>query len=293
MPDTWYVVHDRIEEQVVPGKRLGRHVRHDSRNRRYAWQRSGSAPASQMWARHGDVLDQGNLGSCTGNALVGALECDPVFGSLPPAHPALDETLAVAVYSAAEKLDGGAGYPPEDNGSSGPSAAQAAVNMNLISGFLHCFSLPDVLDALQFHPVMIGANWYQGFDSPDSTGLVTISGNVRGGHEFLCRGVDVDTQTLHFDNSWGTSWGADGSFSMSYATLERLLGEQGDATIALPLSVPAPSPEPVPVQPVPADEPDLELFRSTYVWAEAKHHVGENKTVAGDLRLWYAAKGFR
>ena len=187
-----------------------------------------------MWTRHGAILDQGQLGSCTGNAETGALECDPCYAALPAAHPALGESLAVAIYSAAEKLDGGAGYPPEDEGSTGPSAAQAAKNMGLVSGYLHCFSLADVLDALQQHPVCIGANWYDSFDSPDSSGLVAISSGaqVRGGHEFLCRGLDVDAQLLHFDNSWGTSWGVSGSFSMSYDTLGRLLSEQGDATIS-------------------------------------------------------------
>lgn len=297
---SWYVKHARIPEQVVPGKRLGRVVRHDSRNRLYAWQRSGPAPASIMWTRHGAILDQGNLGSCTGNAMAGALECDPCYGALPAAHPALDESLAVQVYSAAEKIDGGAGYPPEDNGSSGPSAAQAAVNMGLISGYLHCFSLADVLDALQQHPVMIGANWYSSFDQPDSTGLVAIGANatVRGGHEFLCRGVDVTSGVLYFDNSWGSGWGDQGSFSMAYATLDRLLSEQGDATIALPLSVPAPQPVPVPT-PAPTSEPpvpphvdaaDATLYRQTRTWV-AERHIGSNNTVANDLRTWIAAKG--
>ena len=298
---TWRVEHVIISEQVVPGRRLGRHVIHDSRNRQYPWVRSGAAPASQMWTRHGAILDQGNLGSCTGNALTGALECDPCYAALPPAHPALDESLAVQVYSGAEKIDGGAGYPPEDAGSSGPSAAQAAVNMGLISGYLHCFSLADVLDALQQHPVMIGANWYSSFDSPDSTGLVAVDpgATIRGGHEFLCRGVDVDTQLLHFDNSWGASWGDNGSFSMSYATLDRLLGEQGDATIALPLTVPAPPPVPVP-DPVPVPTPpppvphvdaaDATLFRQVRTWV-AERHIGTNNTVAADLRTWIAAKG--
>lgn len=302
--ESWYVEHARIPEVPVPGKPLGRHVRHDSRNRLYPWRQSGAAPASIMWTRHDPILDQGNLGSCTGNALAGALECDPCYGALPAAHPALDESLAVAVYSAAEKIDGGAGYPPEDNGSSGPSAAQAAVNMGLISGYLHCFSLADVLDALQQHPVMIGANWYTGFDSPDSTGLVAIGpgDTIRGGHEFLCRGVDVTSQVLYFDNSWGAGWGDQGSFSMAYATLGRLLGEQGDATIALPLTVPAPQPVPVPPDPTPTPVPvppapvphvdaaDATLFRQTRTWV-AERHIGTNSTVARDLRTWYAAKG--
>jgi hypothetical protein len=290
---SWYVEHAVIPEQVVPGRRLGRVVRHDSRNRLYPWQRQDRQLTSQLWTRHIPILDQGQLGSCTGNAEVGALGCDPDFGALPPSPPLLNEDLAVALYSAAEKIDGGAGYPPEDEGSSGPSAAQAAVNRGLISGYVHCFSLADVLDALEDHPVCLGVNWYTGFDRPDSSGHVSIgSGDtVRGGHEFLCRGKDTDAKIVICDNSWGTGWGKAGNFSFSWADLDRLLHEQGDATISLPLTQPAPAPVPVPV-PVPASSADLTLFRQTQPWT-AGHHVGQSKAVAANLRAWYAAKGFR
>jgi hypothetical protein len=80
--EAWYVAHARIEQNHLPGMYLGRNIRHDSRNKAYPWQRSAAAPASQMWIRHGAILDQGSLGSCTGNAETGALECDPCYGAL-------------------------------------------------------------------------------------------------------------------------------------------------------------------------------------------------------------------
>lgn len=283
---------DKADERVVPGMRLGRNVRHDSRNRMFAYRRTeGRTLTSQYWIRHGAILDQGNLGSCTGNMLVGALECDPLFITMMPGHPVLDEQLAVTIYSAAERIDGGTGYPPEDEGSTGPSVAQAARDMKLISGWVHCFSLADVLDALEDHPLGIGANWYSSFDRPDSSGLVAISSGaqIRGGHEFLCRGKDVDSRLLYFDNSWGDGWGNKGSFSMTYATLERLLGEQGDATVPLPLTVPAPTPVPVP--PADTDLDDKTLADAVTHWATG-HHVGEGKRVATALRTWLHKRGF-
>lgn len=257
----------RIEEHIIPDMRLGRHVRHDSRNRAYPWRRTGRELTSQLWTRHIPILDQGNVGSCTGNEETGALGTGPVFEGLPANHPALDENLAVEIYSAAETIDGDGPYPPNDNGSTGPSAAQAAQNLGLISGYLHCFSLADVLDALETGPVGIGANWYDSMDTPDSSGLVTISAGaqIRGGHEFLCRGKDVTKQLLMFDNSWGAGWGDKGSFIMSYATLERLLSEQGDATVSLPAA--APPPQPVP--PV-ASADDTALARAMHTWLTAK-----------------------
>lgn len=297
---TSYLLYvNEIEEQVVEGKRLGRHVRHDSRNRQYAYRApAGVTLTSQLWTRNAPILDQGNLGSCTGNEMVGALACDPLFGALPAGHAVLDETLAVAIYSAGEKIDGGQGYPPEDQGSTGPSVAQAARDMGLISGWQHCFSLNDVLAALEDHALGIGANWYDSMDRPDSTGLVTVSpgAQVRGGHEFLCRGKDVASRLLFFDNSWGTGWGHDGSFSMSYDTLDRLLGEQGDATVSLPLSAPAPVPTPVPPGPSPvpvpdADPDDAALAQGVTRWA-SEHHFGEAARAAKAQRTWLHKRGF-
>jgi hypothetical protein len=241
---------------------------------------------SQLWPRHIPILDQGNIGSCTGNEQVGALGTGNVFTALPAGHPALDEQLAVSIYSAGEMIDGGAGYPPEDEGSAGPSVAQAAKNLNLISGYLHCFSLADVLDALEDGAVGIGSNWYSSMDQPDRSGLVSISpgAQVRGGHEYLCRGKDMEKKLLYLDNSWGENWGAGGSFTYSFDTLERLLAEQGDATVSLPLTVPVPAPVPVP------DDPDHVFAKVLHPWI-LLHHVGGNGKVSKAAEAWLKAKG--
>ncbi len=295
----WYTEHVRIPEHRVPGKRLGRHVSHDSRNKAYPWRAGGGPLTSQLWPRHTPILDQGDIGSCTGNMETGDLGTDPVYGALPAAYraaAALNEALALKIYSAAETIDGDGPYPPNDNGSSGPSAAKAAMKLGLISGYLHCLSLADVLDALEEHPVGIGANWYDSFDSPDSSGLVTISpgAQVRGGHEFLCRGKDIAKKMVYCDNSWGAGWGSQGSFMFSWDDLERLLTEQGDGTVSLPLTTPAPVPVPVPPGPSPdpgPDDADTTLWRNAGTWA-GERHTGQNKAAAGDLKTWAAAKGF-
>lgn len=267
---------------------LGRNVYHDSRNLAYPWTRGVATLTSQLWKRNIPILDQGQVGSCTGNEQVGAVGTDPLWGPLTAGQQsALNEQLALNIYSAAETLDGDGPYPPNDNGSSGPSVAQIAKKMGLISGYLHCFSLADVLDALETGPVGIGSNWYDSMDQPDRNGMVTISAgaSVRGGHEYLCRGKDVDKQVLYFDNSWGASWGAAGSFAYSYATMERLLAEQGDATVSLPLSAPAPSPTPVP--PASADVTFADVL---HPWVLV-HHVGQNGKVAKAAETWMDTKG--
>lgn len=273
---TWHPVS---EDHPLP---LGRNVYHDFRNRAYPYQRTTAKLTSQLHARHIPILDQGNVGSCTGNEQVGALGTSPVFEALPAGHQPLDQTEALYIYSHAETIDGDGPYPPNDNGSSGPSAAQVAKNLGLISGYLHCFSLADVLDALETGPVGIGSNWYDSMDRPDRSGLVSVSpgASIRGGHEYLCRGKDVAKQLVYLDNSWGEGWGAAGSFTYSFDTLERLLAEQGDATVSLPLTVPVPPPVP----PV-ANADDVAFAKVLHPWVQL-HHIGGNGKAAKAAEVW-------
>jgi hypothetical protein len=250
------VTYRRIPESHIVGHegapgRLGRHVNHDPRSLAYQV-RADVVLRTVLWPRHIDVLDQGDLGSCTGNAATGALGTDPLWDALQtPQRIKLDETEAVALYSAATALDPYAGtYPPTDTGSDGVSVAKATQKAGLISGYLHATSIAAMNTALQTGPVIVGVNWYEGFDSPDSTGLVKISGSVRGGHEFEVLGYDVLTDTYTAVNSWGAGWGVLGRFRFTGATMTRLLAEDGDCTQLLPLSASPPVPTPTPPPPV-------------------------------------------
>jgi hypothetical protein len=69
----------RLEEQPSRhGGRLGRHVEHDPRSRKFgaAPERMSGTRDYVLHRRHGQILDQGDLGSCTGNALTGAANTD-------------------------------------------------------------------------------------------------------------------------------------------------------------------------------------------------------------------------
>lgn len=300
----WTIRQKRIpwwSAQVPGGARLplGRHVYHDSRNLYYRHQRTAPVIVTRLHTRQIPILDQGDVGSCTGNGEVGVLGTEPNWGDLPSGHATLDEALALKVYSGAETIDGDGPYPPNDNGSSGPSAAKSAMKLGLISGYTHCLSLADVLDALQTRAVSIGINWYDSFD-PYTTGLMTISNGaeVRGGHEPMLRGVDAEAKTVFGDNSWGLSWGMQGSFEMSWDTLTRLLAEDGDGTVSVPLSQPAPTPTPPPAPvptPVPGPTPNADdalLWAHTAVWA-GERHVAGNKAAATAVTTWATAKGFK
>ncbi|MFI2184625.1 C1 family peptidase [Streptomyces sioyaensis] len=258
------------------GGRLGRHVEHDPRSRAYALSEDllPSAYTSATHAVRIPVLDQGNVGSCTGNAAEALTGSDPLYDAIPStvtARPTgdatADERQAVALYAAATRLDSIQGvYPPTDTGSTGLAVAKAVQKAGLISGYQHALSLDSALKALTAAPLIVGVNWYEGFDTPNTAGLVKATGSVRGGHEFLLYGIDASAKTVLARNSWGTEWGADGCFTFSFDDLGRLLDEDGDATLFVPLSSPAPTPTPTPT---PTDV-DRALVATFDAWRTAK-----------------------
>jgi hypothetical protein len=241
-----------IPEIIVEGKRLGRHIRHDPRSLAYVLPEADTIVTVQ-WDRVIPVLNQGNVGACTGNACTGILGTLPDDGDLAAligAGLVLDENEALTLYSAAEVIDGNGPYPPNDNGSSGLSVAKAALARGLCSGFLHALSVAGAHTAIQSGPFMVGSDWYDSFDTPDANGVVAIAPGaaVRGGHEYECVGYDLASDLWHLVNSWGTAYGVAGHFYYSTATFSSLLASSGDVTSLVPLSQPAP----VPSNPSPA-----------------------------------------
>lgn len=222
------VVRRRIIEHYVPGRRLGRHVRHDSRSRDYPAELAPEIVSVLHPSAGGMPLDQGDVCSCTAEALSGALNLQPDYREPPGLRT---QAQAYLLYDQEVALEG---EPPgSDPGGDGLTVCQAAKNAGLITSYTHTFSAGDALKALVIRPVICGVNWYDSMDSPDANGLVTITpaAAVRGGHEILAFGIDAQNELIWFWNSWGRSFGLGGTFSMSFATCERLLSEDGDVTV--------------------------------------------------------------
>lgn len=219
-----------IDEEAVAGRRLGRHVLHDPRSLGFVAPQAPKVASVQHKAT-GLPLDQGKIGSCTANALCGALNSQPDFRG----GTRRTEDDAVSLYEQETKLEGKP-YPPNDPGGSGLEVCKAAKQLGWISSYTHAFGLQQALQALVVRPVITGVNWYSSFDAPDAQGLVAIApgAKVRGGHEVVADGIDADKELVWFWNSWGTRWGKGGRFCMSFATWDHLLKERGDVTVPLP-----------------------------------------------------------
>lgn len=217
-----------IEEQVVEGRRLGRHVDHDPRSLLYRAVTSGAAAptVSKVWVRR-SVFDQGNTGSCTGQALTGVCATTP--NRIRYKH--YTEGLAVKVYETATGIDDIPGqFPPDDTGSTGLAAAKAAISLGLATSYTWAFGVDELAAGIVAHgPFAVGTNWYETMDQPDASGVIRIGGQIRGGHEYEIVGWHADTRIFEAVNSWGRGWGRNGRFLLPYDVMGRLLDEQGDA----------------------------------------------------------------
>lgn len=236
-------VYRTFEEAPREGMRLGRSMWLDGRSVAYMIENSvqemGVAYRSKEWERALPILDQGNLGSCTGNAGAGALGTEPFYSAvgesvLPPgSDPAAVQAFAVQLYSDASVIDAFAGaYPPDDTGSSGLAICKVLKGRGTIAGYRWARSAYGFIRLLQDGPVLQGMPWYGAFFEPDADGFIDsnpawATSGVAGGHEVEALGLELDTQdvfnsVITYANSWGEGWGDAGRFRMRLGTYEGL-----------------------------------------------------------------------
>jgi hypothetical protein len=233
------------ESKPRKGMRLGRNQWLDGRSLAFMVENDakemGKALGDKHWDRVLAILDQGKLGSCTGNAGTGALGTQPLYKAagksvLPSVTDAVAaEKFAVTLYSDSTVVDGYPGtYPPDDTGSSGLAICKVLKSRGTIKSYRHARSAYGFLRLLQAGPVLQGMPWYNAFFEPDKAGFIdaksTWSGSgVAGGHEVEAVGVEIDAKdafnsVIIYANSWGTGWGDAGYFRMRLRTYEQLTG---------------------------------------------------------------------
>jgi hypothetical protein len=231
---------------------LSRHIEHDSRSRSFTYEATGPVVEKTIiWPHNTPVLNQGQVGSCTGNAMTQLLNCAK-FAPCREGKISLDEADALKLYSLATHFDGfGANqyYPPNDDGSSGLGVAKAAIFLKYIESYQHCFTYPQLQAAIQTQPVITGTSWTNSMFNPDAqTGIITVGPlndqTVAGGHEYLIQGLEyqLELADLPVDdyivmlNSWGTGWGGGQGLKPGQARIRvseyiNLLADQGDIVV--------------------------------------------------------------
>jgi C1A family cysteine protease len=192
------------------------------------------------------IEDQGRLGSCTANALVGNLEFlekkDGVtFADLSRLFIYYNERVIIHTV----KEDSGAmlrdgiktlakqGVCTEKKWpyaiskfTAKPTAAcyREALD-HQITSYQRILTLDEMLGCLaDGYPFVFGFTVYESFESPQtaSTGVAempTPTERALGGHAVLAVGYDRTAQRFICRNSWGTQWGQKGYFTMPFTYL--------------------------------------------------------------------------
>ncbi len=284
-------------QQMAHHPLLGRNVNHDSRSRAYRVASPTGTPLKAVRHRsHIDILNQGDIGMCTGASGVAAIYREP-YGHDPRRETGRyspNLAGAIALYRAATEIDQFQGtYPPNDTGSDGLSIAKVLKKAGIISGYRWAFTIDEALAALQETPLITGLPWYNSMFEPSPMGLMNIdraSGSA-GGHE-LCVDEYIPDSPANFTpamvggpNSWGPDWGYGGRWYLTVEDWASLLAEHGDVTQFVPLSKPAPAPFP------PAMAPDDKLWASIETWATVGHTEAERATSTDPLIVWARETG--
>jgi hypothetical protein len=180
-------------------------------------------PRSYTW-RVDKWLNQGRESSCVGFSWTHELAARPMV------VPSVDADYARKIYKAALKVDE---WPGEDyEGSSVLAGAKVVQSLGHIEEYRWAYSLDDLILAVGYKgPAVLGINWYNGMFDTDGEGWVKPEGGQAGGHAILCYKVNVKQKFFCLWNSWGESWGSNGTCKVSFDDMARLLDEQGEACI--------------------------------------------------------------
>ena len=194
------------------------------------------------------VYDQGDLGSCTGNAIAGAIEFAQRKEKLP--HPATPSRLFIyyneRVIEHTVDVDAGAMIRDGIKTVRAQGACRETTWPYVISEFddrpspgayeegrEHLVSsyqrIPRSLSQMKGclasgYPFVLGFTVYDSFlsDAVATTGTMPMPGpgeTIQGGHAVLAVGYDDPTSRFIVRNSWGAAWGAKGYFTMPYTYL--------------------------------------------------------------------------
>jgi C1A family cysteine protease len=190
------------------------------------------------------VYDQGQLGSCTANAIGGAIEYEQIKQKKKKVfvpsrlfiyynERVIENTVnsdSGAMIRDGMKTVNKDGAPPEsiwkyDITKFTVKPPKASFKEALKNQVLQYSRLVQTLNQLKGcladgYPFVFGFSVYESFYNIDSSGVMPLpkaGEKLEGGHAVMAAGYDDTKQLFTIRNSWGDSWGKKGYFYMPYA----------------------------------------------------------------------------
>lgn len=211
--------------------------------------KAGALPPSvDLRAQCPPVYDQGQLGSCTANAIAGAIEFDQLKEKL--AQIFTPSRLFIyyneRVMENSVSSDSGAQIRDGIKSVAGQGACPETLWPYVESQFAThptppCYKIARTHPAVNYsrvaqdpqqlkaclvsgYPFVLGITVYESFESDEvaHSGIVPMpqdSETALGGHAVLAAGYDDASQRFLIRNSWGSDWGMGGYFTIPYAYL--------------------------------------------------------------------------
>lgn len=184
----------------------------------------------RFWWQDGAWLNQGQTGTCVGNAFAHRRADSPVPVT------GIDEAYAQKLYVDAS------GDPTLQQGTSGLAACRVLKSRGEISAYHWISSMDEFINTLlTIGPVCTGTNWYNSQFQPEPLYnnfylVVDPSSGIAGGHETVYNAINLKPTRgkpyARLKNSWGTDWGHHGTVRVYLDDVEQLIfGDQGDAVV--------------------------------------------------------------
>lgn len=228
-------LHDPLHPDFEKTHRFGRlPLPRDDRDKLAREVRAAVALARKLWSQGGAAmrLDQGQTGTCEGNAWTNVLIAGPTTH---PSYEAFADAVAAESWAQQVYVDA-TGDTTLQQGATTRSILRVLIARGLIAAYARCAAVEDVYQALQHGPVGFAMPWYYSMDRP-----VAQYGNyylhadeasgIRGYHEVALTGIDPAPDSgppwVRMENSWGRGWCADGTARIAFDDLAVLF--LGDA----------------------------------------------------------------
>lgn len=167
---------------------------------------------------HGDQLDTPH---CVGFGWAALLHASPIRQWIAPA----------GIYRLAQLCDEWEGT--DYDGTSVRGGAKALQLLGAIDLYAWTFDAQECADyVLGVGPMVLGTDWYEGMSEPNGAGVLSLDGDLEGGHCYIATGYNARTERFRIKNSWGREWGQNGYAYLRLADLQTLLDADGEACVA-------------------------------------------------------------